>query len=171
MVELKTFRAPEETIAGDPRERTDGDTTVWSYDEGSGLMTAKTYADGHGETYSYDGWNRLVAKSQARTVDEQGTHLMTTYGYDELTGNLLSVTHNDATPAIGYTYNHLNLLTQVTDDYGTRTFSYNQYNEAVQEIRQVWWPAGLTIKGTVWDDFLAIVCNTKMMLFSNHLEL
>lgn len=133
LVELKTFRAPEETIAGDPRERTDGDTTVWSYDEGSGLMTAKTYADGHGETYSYDGWNRLVAKSQARTVDEQGTHLMTTYGYDELTGNLLSVTHNDATPAIGYTYNHLNLLTQVTDDYGTRTFSYNQYNEAVQE--------------------------------------
>ena len=133
LVELKTFRAPEETIAGDPRERTDGDTTVWSYDEGSGLMTAKTYADGHGETYSYDGWNRLVAKLQARTVDEQGTHLMTTYGYDELTGNLLSVTHNDATPAIGYTYNHLNLLTQVTDDSGTRTFSYNQYNEAVQE--------------------------------------
>ena len=58
---------------------------------------------------------------------------MTTYGYDELTGNLLSVTHNDATPAIGYTYNHLNLLTQVTDDSGTRTISYNQYNEAVQE--------------------------------------
>lgn len=133
LVELKTFRAPEETIAGDPRERTDGDTTIWSYDEGSGLMMAKTYADGHGETYSYDGWNRLVAKSQARTVDEQGTHLMTIYGYDELTGNLLSVTHNDATPAIGYTYNHLNLLTQVTDDSGTRTISYNQYNEAVQE--------------------------------------
>lgn len=133
LIELKTFRAPEETIAGDPRERTDGDTTVWSYDEGSGLMTAKTYADGHGETYSYDGWNRLVTKSQARTVDEQGTPLMTTYGYDELTGNLLSVTHNDATPAIGYTYNHLNLLTQVTDDSGTRTVSYNQYNEAVQE--------------------------------------
>lgn len=133
LIELKTFRVPEETIAGDPRERTDGDTTVWSYDEGSGLMTAKTYADGHGENYSYDGWNRLVAKSQARTIDEQGTHLITTYGYDELTGNLLSVTHNDATPAIGYTYNHLNLLTQVTDDSGTRTISYNQYNEAVQE--------------------------------------
>lgn len=133
LVELKTFRAPEETVTGDPRERTDGDTTLWSYDEGSGLMTAKTYADGHGETYSYDGWNRLVTKSQARTVDEQGTLLMTTYGYDALTGNLLSITHNDATPAIGYTYNHLNLLTQVTDDSGTRTFSYNQYNEAVQE--------------------------------------
>lgn len=134
LVELKTFRAPEETVTGDPRERTDGDTTVWSYDEGSGLMTAKTYADGHGETYSYDGWNRLVTKSQARTVDEQGTLLMTTYGYDVLTGNLLSITHNDATPAIGYTYNHLNLLTQITDDSGTRTVSYNQYNEAVQEI-------------------------------------
>lgn len=133
LVELKTFRAPEETITGDPSERTDGDTTIWNYDEGSGLMTAKTYADGHGETYTYDGWNRLVTKSQARTVDEQGTPLMTTYGYDPLTGNLISITHNDATPAIGYTYDHLNLLTQVRDDSGTRTLSYNQYNEAVQE--------------------------------------
>ena len=29
---------------------------------------AKTYADGHGESYSYDDWNRLAVKRQARTV-------------------------------------------------------------------------------------------------------
>ncbi|MFR4417554.1 MAG: hypothetical protein ACLT8E_09405 [Akkermansia sp.] len=54
LVSLMTFRVPGETIAADPRERTDGDVTAWSYDDASGLMTAKTYADGHGESYSYD---------------------------------------------------------------------------------------------------------------------
>lgn len=134
-----TFRVPEETIAADPRERTDGDMTTWSYDDASGLMTAKTYADGHGESYSYDDWNRLAVKRQARTVDGQGTPLATSYAYDPQTGNLVSVIHNDATPSLNYVYNHLNLLTQVADDSGTRTLVYNQYNEAESEAT-----AGLT---------------------------
>lgn len=133
LVALTTFRVSEETITTDPRERTDGDVTAWTYHDASGLMTSKTYADGHGESYSYDNWNRLETKQQARTVDEQGTPMTTTYGYDLQTDNLVSVTHNDATPSIGYAYNHLNLVTQVTDDSGTRTLAYNQYNEAIQE--------------------------------------
>ena len=133
LVSLMTFRVPGETIAADPRERTDGDVTAWSYDDASGLMTVKTYADGHGESYSYDDWNRLAVKRQARTADGQGTPLATSYAYDSQTGNLVSVTHNDATPSITCTYNHLNLLTQVTDDSGTRTLAYNQYNEAESE--------------------------------------
>lgn len=139
LVSLMTFRVPEETIAADPRERTDGDMTTWSYDDASGLMTAKTYADGHGESYSYDDWNRLAVKRQARTVDGQGTPLATSYAYDPQTGNLVSVIHNDATPSLNYVYNHLNLLTQVADDSGTRTLVYNQYNEAESEAT-----AGLT---------------------------
>ncbi|WPK65433.1 RHS repeat domain-containing protein [Akkermansia muciniphila] len=47
--------------------------------------------------------------------------------------------HNDATPSLNYVYNHLNLLTQVADDSGTRTLAYNQYNEAESEAT-----AGLT---------------------------
>ena len=133
LVSLMTFRVPGETIAADPRERTDGDMTAWSYDDASGLMTAKTYADGHGESYSYDDWNRLAVKRQARTVDGQGTPLATSYAYDPQTGNLVSVIHNDATPSLNYVYNHLNLLTQVADDSGTRTLAYNQYNEAESE--------------------------------------
>ena len=133
LVSLMTFRVPGETIAADPRERTDGDMTAWSYDDASGLMTAKTYADGHGESYSYDDWNRLAVKRQARTVDGQETPLATSYAYDLQTGNLVSVMHNDATPSLNYVYNHLNLLTQVADDSGTRTLAYNQYNEAESE--------------------------------------
>jgi len=133
LVSLMTFRVLGETIAADPRERTDGDMTTWGYDDASGLMTAKTYADGHGESYSYDDWNRLAVKRQARTVDGQGTPLATSYAYDPQTGNLVSVMHNDATPSLNYVYNHLNLLTQVADDSGTRMLAYNQYNEAESE--------------------------------------
>jgi len=86
LVSLTTFRIPGETIITDPRERTDGDVTVWSYDDASGLMTAKTYADGHGDSYSYDNWNRLAAKQQARTVGQEAIPLTTTYGYDLQTG-------------------------------------------------------------------------------------
>lgn len=133
LVSLTTFRIPGETIITDPRERTDGDVTVWSYDDASGLMTAKTYADGHGDSYSYDNWNRLAAKQQARTVGQEAIPLTTTYGYDLQTGNLVSITHNDATPSIGCAYNHLNMITQVTDGSGTRILAYNQYNEAESE--------------------------------------
>ena len=133
LVTLTTFRADEEDITADPRERTDGDVTTWSYDDATGLVTAKTYADGHGESYAYDNWNRLAEKRQARTVDKEGTPLTTTYAYDPQTGSLVSVSHNDATPAIGYTYNHLNLLTQIADDSGTRTIAYTPYNETESE--------------------------------------
>ena len=72
-------------------------------------------------------------------MDGQGTPLATSYAYDPQTGNLVSVMHNDATPSLNYVYNHLNLLTQVADDSGTRTLAYNQYNEAESEAT-----AGLT---------------------------
>lgn len=132
---LTTFRAAGETVTTDPRERTDGDVTTWAWGDASGLMESKTYADGHGESYGYDDWNRLVAKRQARTTDERGIALplVTTSAYDPQTGNLLRVTHNDGTPAIEYAYNHLGLPTQVTDDSGTRTWAWNQYNEMESE--------------------------------------
>ncbi|WP_302014562.1 RHS repeat-associated core domain-containing protein [uncultured Akkermansia sp.] len=136
LVALTTFRVSNEDISTDPRERTDGDVTTWNYDNATGLVTAKTYADGHGESYSYDNWNRLVEKQQSRTVDEEGTHLTTSYAYDPQTGNLVSISHNDATPAVVYTYNHLNLLIQVADDSGIRTIAYNQYNETESETTE-----------------------------------
>ena len=33
-------------ITTDPAGRTDGDLTTWSYDEATGLVLRKTYADG-----------------------------------------------------------------------------------------------------------------------------
>ena len=52
-----------------------------------------------------------------------------------LTGELTSITFNDDgfTPSISSRYNHLGQLTQIDDAAGTRTFTYNQYNEQETE--------------------------------------
>ena len=52
-----------------------------------------------------------------------------THSYEQARGLLLGTTYSDGTTARAYTYNHLGMLTQVTDDAGTRTIGYNAYNE------------------------------------------
>lgn len=139
LISLTSFRATGEVIETDPTERSDGDTTTWAYDEASGLLLSKRYADGKEERYTYDSWNRIATKQQSRTVNKGATRLTSTYGYDQQTGYLLSITHNDGTPSVIYAYNHLGLPNQITDDSGTRTLVYNEYNEMVKETT-----AGLT---------------------------
>ena len=52
-----------------------GDTTTWAYDEASGVLLAKTYADGKGLTYTYTNDGRLATRTNARNI-------ITTYTYD-----------------------------------------------------------------------------------------
>lgn len=134
LVSLTTFRVDGETVTTAPRERTDGDTTLWIYDPATGLLLSKIYADKSGDDYMYDAWNRKETWLHARAIDSSGTRLSTFYAYDEQTGELTSVTHNDGqTPSVSYERNHLGLLMQITDDSGTRTISYNAYNEQESE--------------------------------------
>lgn len=58
-----------------------GDVTTWLYDEASGSMTNKVYADGKGPKYDYDAHGRLMKRTWARGVE-------TTYTYN-LWGALL----------------------------------------------------------------------------------
>ena len=165
LVSLMTFRVPGETIAADPRERTDGDVTAWSYDDASGLMTVKTYADGHGESYSYDDWNRLAVKRQARTADGQGTPLATSYAYDSQTGNLVSVTHNDATPSITCTYTLTCSRRSRTIPARGRWLTTNIMKRN-RKLRQGWRQARSTICATVWGGLRVTVCITGRALSS-----
>ena len=112
-----------ETISTNPRERTDGDTTTWQYHDPTGLELCKTYADGSQVHKTYDAFNRLATETDARGVVK--THI-----YDQERGLLLSTSYSDATTPREFAYNHLGQLTQVTDDAGTRTLSYNAYGEA-----------------------------------------
>lgn len=126
MISLRTFRAEEADITTDPCERTDGDTTTWIYDEATGLELQKTFANGTSITRTYDYFNRLETLTKARG-------LVTTYTYAPLTGEPLTVTHNDQTVGWSYAYNHLGQITAFTDASGTRQISYNEYGQAADE--------------------------------------
>ena len=128
IVSLSTFRDPGDVITTDPRLRTDGDITTWTYDVATGLVVRKTYANATHVDTAYDALNRVSA-----TTDARGT--VASRSYAPLTGELTSITFNDDgfTPSISSRYNHLGQLTQIEDASGTRTFTYNQYNEQETE--------------------------------------
>ena len=122
MVSLTTFREDAGDITTDPTGRTDGDVTTWSYDEATGLLARKTYADGTHEDTAYNALNLRSTLTDARGV-------VTTWGYNLKKGVNTSVSYSDSTPGIQYAYNCLNQLTQVTDASGSRTITYTPYNE------------------------------------------
>ena len=122
MVALSTFRAGEEIIISDPSNRTDNDTTAWSFHPTTGLELCKTYADNTSVTKTYDAYNRLATETDARGN-------VKTHAYEHARGLLLSTSYSDGTTVRQFNYNHLGQVTQVTDDAGTRTFSYNNYGE------------------------------------------
>lgn len=123
LVSLTTFRAGSETLSSDPGGRTDGDTTVWTYHETSGLEISKSYADGTHLDKTYN-----VLGLPERLCNARGTCEIREY--DTLTGQLTRVSFSDgSTPSQTYTYNFLGQLIQVTDAAGTRTIGYNKYGE------------------------------------------
>lgn len=98
MVSLTTFREDAGDITTDPTGRTDGDVTTWSYDEATGLVTRKTYADGTHEDTAYNALNL-----RSTLTDAQG--VVTTWGYNLKKGVNTSVSYSDSTPGIQYAYN------------------------------------------------------------------
>ena len=126
MVALTTFRANEGDITTDPSGRTDGDTTTWLYDPATDLELKKTYADGSCVLRTYDQFNRPETVTKARGI-------VTTYAYAPLTGELVSVSHNDDTPGWEFSYNHIGQMTYVRDASGLREFSYDAYGRTQQD--------------------------------------
>ncbi len=127
MTTLRTFRAGTEIISSDPTERTDYDQTTWAFHAATGLEISKTYADDSSVVKTYDAYNRLATEADARgnvkahTYEHaRGLHLGTTYTVVDGTAE---------TSASSFIYNHLGQLTQLTDDSGVRTFTYNTYGE------------------------------------------
>ena len=127
MTSLRTFRGVDETIITDPSERSDYDETTWEFDALTGLEVRKTYADNSSVVKTYDAFNRPATETDARGN-------VKTHSYEHARGLLLSITYSTvegsaATNARSYTYNHLGQMTQLLDDAGTRSFSYNAYGE------------------------------------------
>ena len=102
-----------------------GDTTTWLYDEATGLLLAKTYADGHGPTYTYTDTGELATRTWARGV-------VTSYAYDGW-NQLLSTTYSDDTPSVTYAYDVLGRPVSATDAAGTTTTAYDVYGDISSE--------------------------------------
>ena len=124
MAEMHTYRQ-EAGWSGEtwPGAAAGTDVTIWHYQESTGLLIAKEDDAGQETSYTYGAAGRLASRTWART--DGGTPLVTTYGYDPQTGELLSVDYSDTTPDLAFTYDRLGRQVTVSDAVGTRTFAYN----------------------------------------------
>ena len=102
-----------------------GDTTTWTYDEASGVLLSKTYADGKGLTYTYTDDGKLATRTNARGI-------VTSYTYDDW-GQLLAIDYADTTPDITYAYDAMGRQTSATDAVGTTTFTYDAFGQLSSE--------------------------------------
>lgn len=93
------------------------DATRWNYEEATGLLTNKVYADDKGPAYEYDAIGRLTKRIWARGVTNA-------YAYDAL-GQLTGIDYFDTTPDVAFTYDRLGRLNTVADILGTRTNVYD----------------------------------------------
>ena len=104
------------------------DRTQWRYDEATGLVTNKLYADGNGPFYTYTADGKLSVRTWARGVT-------TAYGYDSV-GQLTNTVYSDGTPAVSIAYNRRGNKTKVIDASGTNTFYYNGVMQLTGEVNE-----------------------------------
>ena len=97
--EMKTFRGGQNWAAGVWPASTTGvaDVTKWMYQESTGQILQKQDAALKGPNYTYDELGRLKTRVWARGIT-------CTYGYDENTGELRTISYSDSTPAVAFTY-------------------------------------------------------------------
>ena len=120
-----------------------GDLTIWLYDEASGSMTNKVYADGRGPTYTYTPDGKLSQRIWARGI-------VTDYAYDGW-GNLTNTVYSDDTPTVSLSYDALGRQTEAHDAAGVTTFRYDIYGSLTNET-----VIGVTGTNTVeryWDAY------------------
>jgi RHS repeat-associated protein len=101
------------------------DETRWHYEEATGLLTNKQYADGNGVAYSYDGSGRLTSRVWARGVS-------TSYAYDSM-GNLTNIVYSDGTPSVSFIYDRLGRRRDLVDGTGSRGYAYDHVMRLIGE--------------------------------------
>ena len=102
-----------------------GDVTMWLYDDASGLVTNKVYADGRGPKYGYGANGRLEKRTWARGVE-------TSYLYDGW-GNLTNTAYSDGTLSVSAAYDAMGRQVEVRDAAGVTTFAYDAFGAVTNE--------------------------------------
>ncbi|MBT7701859.1 MAG: RHS repeat protein [Verrucomicrobia bacterium] len=101
------------------------DRTQWLYDEATGLLTNKLYADGNGTAYDYSSEGRLSKRTWARDNS-------TEYAYDDCCGALTNISYlnsvggaDPVTTNIVFSYDRLGRKKSITDAAGAWSFGYD----------------------------------------------
>ena len=128
LTELHTYRSGQNWGSSVWPSSTTGpaDLTRWTHHESTGLLTQKEDAALKGAAYTYDELGRTKTRVWARGIT-------TTYGYDANTGELRTVTYDDSTPALAYTYDRGGRQTNITDAAGARTRTYSVEDDLLTE--------------------------------------
>jgi RHS repeat-associated protein len=119
MVEMGTYRGAAEITdyASFQSLVSSFDKTVWLYDQPTGLLTNKLYADGLGPAYTYTPDGKLASRLWARGI-------ATAYTYDAA-GSLAGVDYSDDTPDIAYTFDRLGRQLSAVSSVSTNFFTYS----------------------------------------------
>ena len=131
------------TYRDESKGRDSGDVTTWLYDEASGVMTNKVYADGKGPKYDYTPDGKLSQRIWARGI-------ATDYSYDGW-GNLTNTVYSDDTPTVSLKYDVLGRQIEARDAAGVTTFLYDSFGSLTNET--VVGVAGTNTIERFWDDF------------------
>ena len=131
------------TYRDESKGHSSGDVTTWLYDEASGVMTNKFYADGKGPRYDYTPDGKLAKRTWARGI-------ITEYTYDGW-GNLTNTVYSDNTPTISLSYDALGRQIEAVDAAGVTTFLYDSFGSLTNET--VVGVAGTNTIIRYWDDF------------------
>jgi|GEM_PF-1881761 len=157
-VAVRTFQT---TPDGDPAHVEDkGAKTTWIYEEATGGLLKKEYADGHGTAYAYNEFGQLSSRVWARegagsdlagsglasgqnpnpVASDSGklnskkakSKIATSYSYDASTLQLAKSTATDGTE-VTYAYDPDARLAKVTDATGSREFTYDIRGQVTKE--------------------------------------
>jgi RHS repeat-associated protein len=118
--ELHTFRGGQGWTASTwpASMRGAADITTWTYQAWTGALIQKQDATLRGGSYTYDELGRLKTRTWARGIT-------CTYNYDPNTGEMISATYSDSTPAVAFAYDRGGRQKTITDAAGTRARSFN----------------------------------------------
>ncbi len=133
---LDIGKTPEQILAalGDP-----GQTTKWVYDESTGVLLRKEYADGNGTDYAYTPDGRLNTQTNAR-----GDKIV--HEYEEKTADLAKTVRlpadtkpGDKSNVTEFTLNRLGNLATVEDETGRRAYQRDDLGRmAVEDLPGGW---------------------------------
>ena len=113
-VNLNTLLASGETLNDDNVPAFD--VTQWRFNDSTGLLTNKVYADEKGIAYTYTDTGRLQTRTQARGIT-------TSYTYSDL-GQLTNVNYPWPTPDVTYTHDRLGRILSAISTASTNLFHY-----------------------------------------------